>query len=212
MDCVVSLSAGHNYVVAATADGKVYTWGCDNYGQFGHGNPKKNLDTPEEVKFFTDNNIKIVKVSAGGYEGYGFTLALSDKNEVYGFGINNGRQISETGAGEFTLPVKIPVADIIAISANTIRTSYMLSASGTVYAMGIADYGEYGEAKREAIQAVNIGDGLKTVTIASGHGSAFAITSDNQVIGWGKSVEGQDDRSEERRVGKECRSRWSPYH
>ena len=21
-----------------------------------------------------------------------------------------------------------------------------------------------------------------------------------------------DDRSEERRVGKECRSRWSPYH
>ena len=23
---------------------------------------------------------------------------------------------------------------------------------------------------------------------------------------------GHDDRSEERRVGKECRSRWSPYH
>src|SRR5256886_15134914 len=26
--------------------------------------------------------------------------------------------------------------------------------------------------------------------------------------GWGK----QQERSEERRVGKECRSRWSPYH
>src|SRR6185312_16522467 len=25
-------------------------------------------------------------------------------------------------------------------------------------------------------------------------------------------VAGGDDRSEERRVGKECRSRWSPYH
>ena len=24
--------------------------------------------------------------------------------------------------------------------------------------------------------------------------------------------EPEDDRSEERRVGKECRSRWSPYH
>ena len=23
---------------------------------------------------------------------------------------------------------------------------------------------------------------------------------------------GKDNRSEERRVGKECRSRWSPYH
>src|SRR3989442_8852590 len=25
-------------------------------------------------------------------------------------------------------------------------------------------------------------------------------------------LEGRDERSEERRVGKECRSRWSPYH
>ena len=25
-------------------------------------------------------------------------------------------------------------------------------------------------------------------------------------------AEGGKDRSEERRVGKECRSRWSPYH
>ena len=25
-------------------------------------------------------------------------------------------------------------------------------------------------------------------------------------------LEAQDPRSEERRVGKECRSRWSPYH
>src|SRR3989442_8805188 len=28
----------------------------------------------------------------------------------------------------------------------------------------------------------------------------------------GGVVEMDDDRSEERRVGKECRSRWSPYH
>ena len=26
------------------------------------------------------------------------------------------------------------------------------------------------------------------------------------------AVQGIADRSEERRVGKECRSRWSPYH
>ena len=27
-----------------------------------------------------------------------------------------------------------------------------------------------------------------------------------------RPVEKFDERSEERRVGKECRSRWSPYH
>ena len=31
-----------------------------------------------------------------------------------------------------------------------------------------------------------------------------------QLIEWYKK--GDLDRSEERRVGKECRSRWSPYH
>ena len=29
---------------------------------------------------------------------------------------------------------------------------------------------------------------------------------------WGKINGDKDVRSEERRVGKECRSRWSPYH
>ena len=30
---------------------------------------------------------------------------------------------------------------------------------------------------------------------------------------WGDEGKGKiTDRSEERRVGKECRSRWSPYH
>ena len=27
-----------------------------------------------------------------------------------------------------------------------------------------------------------------------------------------RALSGQTSRSEERRVGKECRSRWSPYH
>src|SRR5258708_33056047 len=30
--------------------------------------------------------------------------------------------------------------------------------------------------------------------------------------GAGGDVQSQQNRSEERRVGKECRSRWSPYH
>ena len=47
----------------------------------------------------------------------------------------------------------------------------------------------------------------------------FAEREEMQIVGIyedagksGKSIEGRDDRSEERRVGKECRSRWSPYH
>src|SRR6266436_10416937 len=31
-------------------------------------------------------------------------------------------------------------------------------------------------------------------------------------ISWDAELQGRSLRSEERRVGKECRSRWSPYH
>ena len=35
-----------------------------------------------------------------------------------------------------------------------------------------------------------------------------------QIARWARSRDGREvlSRSEERRVGKECRSRWSPYH
>src|SRR5687767_10861029 len=38
------------------------------------------------------------------------------------------------------------------------------------------------------------------------HHARFDLSSGGTLDPWA------DDRSEERRVGKECRSRWSPYH
>jgi len=40
------------------------------------------------------------------------------------------------------------------------------------------------------------------------HGWGEAVVASQSISGWVVS----DARSEERRVGKECRSRWSPYH
>ena len=41
---------------------------------------------------------------------------------------------------------------------------------------------------------------------------AKANTDDEQNLAMQYGVNGIPHRSEERRVGKECRSRWSPYH
>ena len=49
------------------------------------------------------------------------------------------------------------------------------------------------------------------------NGTEFGIEDDLTVLGNGGNIADPDVeikgfRSEERRVGKECRSRWSPYH
>ena len=41
----------------------------------------------------------------------------------------------------------------------------------------------------------------------------LAVKGKKKVTGRSSNTKGDDNiRSEERRVGKECRSRWSPYH
>ena len=49
----------------------------------------------------------------------------------------------------------------------------------------------------------------KTETVDSVGDSVFVDSLGNEIK---PKLKQADDRSEERRVGKECRSRWSPYH
>src|SRR2546426_8358803 len=53
---------------------------------------------------------------------------------------------------------------------------------------------------------LDAGDGAMVWRDESGHVAAFNIAHRSGTEGW------MGPRSEERRVGKECRSRWSPYH
>ena len=38
------------------------------------------------------------------------------------------------------------------------------------------------------------------------------LLKNSMMVSYDETALNRDDRSEERRVGKECRSRWSPYH
>ena len=52
-----------------------------------------------------------------------------------------------------------------------------------------------------------------TAAINSFSDDGIFYTEDSRLkIGWKLDLKEEEDRSEERRVGKECRSRWSPYH
>src|SRR2546429_5624078 len=45
-----------------------------------------------------------------------------------------------------------------------------------------------------------------------GFADQFFRLAELDSLGFGEALRTFGDRSEERRVGKECRSRWSPYH
>ena len=51
--------------------------------------------------------------------------------------------------------------------------------------------------------------GISVSIFGESHGRGIGVVLDN--LPSGEEID-LDERSEERRVGKECRSRWSPYH
>src|SRR3712207_6254146 len=89
---------------------------------------------------------------------------------------------------------------------------YVTAAAYDALDAAAADY----EAIKELYREVKSSDDFDAAVIAKDeHGKVRIVRKHEQPtrhgaavgLGWGLAV-----RSEERRVGKECRSRWSPYH
>ena len=55
-------------------------------------------------------------------------------------------------------------------------------------------------------------DDREPVGTKESHMPVVEATEKGCKVSVGSKLHGMDARSEERRVGKECRSRWSPYH
>src|SRR2546421_4981438 len=59
--------------------------------------------------------------------------------------------------------------------------------------------------RRSVVARIAVGKRPRGIQLSSDHQTLYVALS-------GSPIAGPNVRSEERRVGKECRSRWSPYH
>ena len=157
-----------------------------------------------------------------------FTITMETDKDVY----DHASTIILTGnvdpvdlrGSEVTIMCKSPggtgVCGIYQLSVNSdgdfsvsINTSTFLMKNDGIYEFQ-ASYSELGDAT-VSVELVNAIEASETGTTETG----TAVTSVTGTAVTGPSGEsfyklgaGQIERSEERRVGKECRSRWSPYH
>src|SRR5574344_2208407 len=100
--------------------------------------------------------------------------------------------------------------------------SYMLKTAGKpvlavqdglkkLYAQKLCDYNVQGVGTTGSGR--NLAGALVGADIIKNEITAHAVAASTYIEGVQTILEiGGQDRSEERRVGKECRSRWSPYH
>ncbi|MFG2111450.1 Ig-like domain repeat protein [Streptomyces sp. NPDC048718] len=188
---LTALSAGHGFSLGLTADGGVYAWGINNYGQLGDGTTTSST-TPVEVDLPT--GVTITALASGSNH----TLALTADGRIYAWGWNAYGQLGDGTTTDriIPVPVDLPAGTAITAIAAGDNGEFSLAATsdGRVLAWGLNRFGQLGDGTttdRHTPVEVPLPAGTEVTALAAGAGHSLALTSVGRVFAWGLNSSGQ---------------------
>ena len=173
-----------SHTVSLRADGKVFTWGSNAFGQLGNGTTNDS-DEPVEVNF--PEGTIITQVAAGEE----YSVALDSEGNVWTWGRNNYFQIGHTGGDQYT-PYKVGgLPKVIKIAAGN-YTTMVITENKELYGWGFNGYGNIGIGsytnKVTASKVVGFED---VIDVSVGKNHTMTLTSDGNVYATGSNLYGQ---------------------
>lgn len=200
---VISMSTnGDNtsHTLLVTADGSVWAFGANAYGQLGDGTTT-DRDQPVQVLDLSD----VVSVAAGAFH----SLALKSDGTVWAWGRNDNGQLGDNTTTDRLTPVRVsgiipvsPAASVKAYDPTALKTvtsiaagwqhSMALTSNGYVYSWGVNYAGQLGNNDNTSSSYIVQAQGLTDVTaIAAGDQHSMATRSDGTIWVWGWNNTGQ---------------------
>jgi alpha-tubulin suppressor-like RCC1 family protein len=178
----VAVSAGCFYSLALGADGEIFAWGNNQWGQLGDGQTNQVNVLPIPVFNQVPGAIgKVVQI----YGGCTHTLALTSKGVVLAWGDDARGELGILPARTtVSVPARVTELDgrrVIAIAAGC-STSYARTSSGRELAWGEGDSGELGngtfdDAKIPVIVHLPAGDRATVIGAGPISSTAFVIAT-----------------------------------
>ena len=178
-----SVACGEDHTLAINANGELWAWGWNDYGQLGLGHTTTKY-TPQRVGTATN----WVSVACGGNH----TMAINSNREIWTCGLNTHGQL---GTGDtvskniLTLGWKNYDNWIsLNVGANT-DSSYAINSNGELWC-----YGSFANTVHTSTTIANtpIKKGnLELVKIASGNNFTIAAKADGTPVKWGANSLGQ---------------------
>jgi alpha-tubulin suppressor-like RCC1 family protein len=86
---VIMISCGAYHSIALTKSGRVFSWGCNEFGQLGHNSLLSLLRNSENKPKFIEIKNNFIKISCGRHQ----SLLLSHEGKIYAFGSSKFGQI-----------------------------------------------------------------------------------------------------------------------
>ncbi len=157
---IVAISAGYRFSMALTADGKVYAWGNNDWGQLGQNTDTFVYPSAILVKDSLGTGIlsNIVMVSAGGNHAY----ALDSSGRVLSWGYESNGELGEGANRRRSFPLRPQfvvgtdstgeLGDIVSIAAGY-EHGIALRRDGAVLAWGTGFRGNLGRGGTNVAQS-----------------------------------------------------------
>ena len=207
----VQVSANYSFIMALDADGNVYTWGYNNYGQLGNGtatgdnsqiyaaDPARVPDPKDTSKAF-----KAAQISAGSDH----ALAIGQDGTLWAWGKNDSGQLAHSGYENQLTPVQVPSPKdsslgfkVAWISAGVNQT-IVGDENGTAWAWGYNYLGQLGTNSNDTQDNTpaqmsppagqdNPAKGFTPAQVSVGGYHGLAIGQDGNAYSWGDNEYGQ---------------------
>lgn len=181
---LMKLSGGFNFTLAVKADGTLWAWGANAYGQLGDGTTVNKL-LPTQIGSSND----WLTVSAGNYH----SLAIKTDGTLWAWGFNGDGQLGLGDTVTRVAPTQVGTdTNWAAIDAGS-NHSVGIKADGTLMTWGDNAYGQLGSGSMMDSNVPSfVGDGLPGwLMIDAGGNHTAAIDGSGKLWTWGRNGYGQ---------------------
>jgi alpha-tubulin suppressor-like RCC1 family protein len=197
---VTALAAGDHAALALKADGTLWAWGGNRYGQLGPNGPTPSYSASTPIPVQVTGIPPISLIATGGED----SVVVDTSGNVWSWGRNTfgelGQGIIDTSDGPHPIPAKaIGLSNIVSIDGEG-PTTLVADASGNIYAFGFNRQGEVGNGT-----TTNIGTPTKVLTIptssdplgpsvqvSAGHFFSYAYNAvTGETFAWGENGSGE---------------------
>lgn len=191
---VVKLGGRPYFTLAEKADGTIWAWGMNQFGQMGNGTVTPFSSPPNSVPVLVSNSQPGGPINSAAQItcGYQFGAALTTNGTVWSWGSGSH---GEQGTGATTanyIPVQVPgLTNITQISAGWFHI-LARKADGTVWAWGANSHGEVGDGTTtDAFSPVRVLNLSNIVAVSGGDSHSSALAADGTIWKFGENDVGE---------------------
>lgn len=210
---VVSIAAGHDFSMALSDAGDVYTWGASDNGRLGHGERKGGFisrlvrprgaddeNRPRKVAAIVGE--KMTRIFAGSHS----AGVLSSSGEFATFGSGRNFLLGNKKDTDSWEPERITSVGARGVKmALGVQHALYLFEDGRIYGCGMGEHGALGidnEASRSELSHIALPGGALATDVAAGWGVSMAVVKNGDLLAWGNGAALGD--------GYEVADRWMP--